>query len=46
MKKNELLEAALLGSSSALGLNWIYDSELLIKESKNGSMIVFISYVL
>ena len=30
MKKNQLLEAALLGSSSALGLNWIYDKELLL----------------
>ena len=39
MKKNELLEAALLGSSSALGLNWIYDKELLLEEAKKGSMI-------
>lgn len=39
MKKNQLLEAALLGSSSALGLNWIYDKELLLEEKKKGSMI-------
>jgi len=39
MKKNQLLEAALLGSSSALGLNWIYDKELLLDEKKKGSMI-------
>ena len=39
MKKNKLVEAALLGSSSALGLNWIYDRELLLEESKNGKMI-------
>jgi len=39
MKKNNLLEAALLGSSSALGLNWIYDKELLLKEAKKDSMI-------
>ena len=39
MEKNKMLEAALLGSSSALGVNWIYDQELLQKESKKGSMI-------
>lgn len=39
MKKNNLLEAALLGSSSALGLNWIYDRNLLVEEEKKGSMI-------
>lgn len=39
MKKNNLLEAALLGSSSALGLNWIYDKELLLEEEKKDSMI-------
>ncbi|AIO19365.1 ADP-ribosylglycohydrolase [Candidatus Izimaplasma bacterium HR1] len=39
MRNTKMLEAALLGSASALGLNWIYDREILKKESKKGSMI-------
>jgi hypothetical protein len=39
MTKIKMIEASLLGSSSALGLNWIYDKELLIKYSKDNEVL-------
>ncbi len=39
MYKNSLLKAALLGNASALGLNWIYDKDLLLNLSKTEKMI-------
>ena len=39
MSNYPLIKASLLGSSSALGLNWIYDSKLLLEHSKNNRMI-------
>ena len=37
--KNNLVKAALLGSASALGVNWIYDRSLLLDLSKKEDML-------
>ena len=37
--KNDLVKAALLGSASALGVNWIYDRTLLLDLSKKENML-------
>ena len=34
-----MIKASLLGSSSALGLNWIYDKDLLIEYSKDNEVL-------
>lgn len=39
MLKTKMIKAALLGSSSALGLNWIYDKRLLSDYSKNNDVL-------
>lgn len=39
MSKLKMVDAALLGSSSALGLNWIYDKELLEEYSKDNEVL-------
>ena len=41
MSKISMIKAGLLGSSSALGLNWIYDKRLLSEFSK-GTEVLFI----
>ena len=39
MKKTSMIKASLLGSASALGLNWIYDRELLEEYSKDNNVL-------
>jgi len=39
MLKTKMIKASLLGSSSALGLNWIYDKDLLIEYSKDNEVL-------
>lgn len=39
MKNTSMIKASLLGSSSALGLNWIYDRTLLENFSKNNNVL-------
>lgn len=39
MTKIKMIKASLLGSSSALGLNWIYDKRLLSNYSKDNDVI-------
>lgn len=39
MSKVTMIKAGLLGSSSSLGLNWIYDKELLIEYSKTHKVL-------
>jgi len=39
MKKIKMIKASLLGSSSALGLNWIYDKNLLINYSQDNEVL-------
>lgn len=41
MKKTSMNKAALLGSASALGLNWIYDRKLLKTHKDDGHPMVF-----
>jgi hypothetical protein len=41
MDKTSVHRAALLGSASALGLNWIYDRKLLQKHKDEGNMMIF-----
>lgn len=41
MSKTDIITASLLGSASALGLNWIYDKELL-DEYKKDHEVIFI----
>jgi len=39
MSKVKMIKAALLGSSSSLGLNWIYDKKLLSEYSKKNKVL-------
>lgn len=41
MKKTSMNKAALLGSASALGLNWIYDRDLLQSHKTAGNKMIF-----
>jgi hypothetical protein len=41
MKKTSMNKAALLGSASALGLNWIYDRDLLQEHKDSGNKMIF-----
>jgi hypothetical protein len=41
MKRTSIDKAALLGSASALGLNWIYDKELLRQHKQEGHPMIF-----
>lgn len=41
MNKTSIERAALLGSASALGLNWIYDRALLKKHNQEGNAMIF-----